>query len=763
MKQKHSSYVKIGKISDEVAELHPLLDKLLINLPRVVGVEYTHGPTEMGADFILIRQDDVLLGHEYVGIIAKVGKVVQNYADIDRQIEECAVPRPVSGGGKRVRLGEVWVFTTGSITRGAKEKIYDKYKTRKVTFFDGRRLAKLVDDHLPNYWTDVPLETGDYLASLRTRNQEADKGMSLLDIPDKSFYIQQDIFESWKSKHHKLRKKREVFDIGASVQREQAILIEAAAGGGKSKLLREILDFYSRPETFCECRLLPLSFTYKDFVDKYDENVERAIETQVSTKIRDENKDLKFLLLIDALDEKNISEDHQTEALASLFGQAQEKPGVHVLLTSRFLKGLGDSEETRLAIRRYEIHPLSTEKTILFIRALCAVEDSGRLFEDLKRSEIFKSVPRNPIAIIILAKLINEQVSDLPATLSELYSKYVELMLGRWDMAKGLQSQKDYQALDNIMINISCFLVDNELDFISRDEFLGFFKTYLSERNLGVKPEPLFRSLLNRCDLLELDSTRAIVSFKHRTFAEFLYARSMHRDGKENIVKGAFRQYWMYTVFFYIGLKKDAPRELRQLVDAQPKDSSQRWLKMLNMGNYLLAGFASPYETIVYGLEKTVLEFARLCVNLLRDRDEDKDGIGLMRLSRMDVLASLVYFVRKGYSYVFFREAIEEAALRIDASGCGKETTAYALLFLSVAYAEIGNDDPFDLLLKDHSKDLPIEIMLFIRAESRNLKKRSRLLKKLDKRTARLWRGKEHVFEQIVDRYYSRPLRESRS
>lgn len=144
---------RLAKIKDEVRELHPLLDKLLRKIPNVIDVEYTHGNQEMGADFVLSKRHDIFEYTEYVGVVAKVGRVTQDYTDIDKQIEECAVPRNFLGGKERIRIGEVWVVVTESISKNAQDKIHEKYKLRKVSFIDGARLEKwaaagLVDTHL---------------------------------------------------------------------------------------------------------------------------------------------------------------------------------------------------------------------------------------------------------------------------------------------------------------------------------------------------------------------------------------------------------------------------------------------------------------------------------------------------------------------------------------------------------------------------------------------------------------------------------------
>jgi hypothetical protein len=186
---------KLSSIGSEVEEFHPLLDKLLPKLPNVIDVEYTHGSGEMGADFVLSTRNETFQDTEYVGVIAKVGKVVQDFSGIQRQIDECEIPRTFFGGKKRIRITEIWVMITEHITKGAQEKIHEKYKQRKIKFIDGSRLEKLIDKHIPTFWTDITLEVGDYLTIVRSKNKEIDRNTSLLPFADSDFYIEPDISE----------------------------------------------------------------------------------------------------------------------------------------------------------------------------------------------------------------------------------------------------------------------------------------------------------------------------------------------------------------------------------------------------------------------------------------------------------------------------------------------------------------------------------------------------------------------------------------
>ncbi len=46
---------RLTHLTDEVDDLHPLLNQLLRKLPNIKNVEYTHGAREMGADFVLSK------------------------------------------------------------------------------------------------------------------------------------------------------------------------------------------------------------------------------------------------------------------------------------------------------------------------------------------------------------------------------------------------------------------------------------------------------------------------------------------------------------------------------------------------------------------------------------------------------------------------------------------------------------------------------------------------------------------------------------
>lgn len=164
-----SKHEQIESISDEVGVLHPLLETIFHSLRGIQYCEYTHGPNEMGADFVLEKIDQDLDIQQYIGVVAKTEKILQNFSDIERQIDECAIPRLIRQGSVNARLSEVWVITSKTISQNAKQKINEKYTARTIHFFDGEWLYKRVNEYVPHFWQQLSTSIGNYLAAMDKR------------------------------------------------------------------------------------------------------------------------------------------------------------------------------------------------------------------------------------------------------------------------------------------------------------------------------------------------------------------------------------------------------------------------------------------------------------------------------------------------------------------------------------------------------------------------------------------------------------------
>ena len=749
---------KIDLIVEEVKDLHPLLNAVLSKLPRVQDVEYHHGPNEMGADFVISRTNDTFGHTEYIGVIAKVGRIAQDFTDIERQIEECGLPRFFRGGKGKIHITEIWVVATKHITQNAKQKISYKYSTRKIEFIAGATLEKLVDQYAPLAWSGLPIVVGEYLQDLRIRTEEQDKSLSLVAVSDKAFYVKQDLYHlpdiEYRYKRKGYRQPKKV-DVDHVTESHRCILIEGGIGSGKSKLMRQIIAGATTPESFSKTNVIPLSASYTDLMEKHSGDLKKLIEQRVPVAVMEPCQDSEYLVLIDAFDERRTEINCQADELNALFAQASEENCIRLVVTSRFLKGVARGDDLQPDISRFELNYLSMQSTFGFIKKLCGqVNITDRILEDLKKSALFRELPRSPMSAILLARLLNEGQQEIPSNMTELYAKYAELILGRWDERKGLQSQKEYQALDNILMRLARQMIDDQRLFISVAEVKATFKDYLNQRNLEIDADQLFNKTVDRCEIISLDSNSETLGFKHRTFTEFFYAKSFIPDQSLVVDSRVFNVYWTNTFFFYLGLRKDCPNDLQAIFEMPTGSELEQWLKIMNISNYLLAAYTTPYHVVSEGVRIVAVTAAELYRKIVTQGSE---VIWFKDLPQMHLLCLVQMFFREGYSYSFFAKAFEEAALEIDDSELEDETKAYALFFLNVAYIDIGKGETLDFMLRQVPEKLPFDLQLALQHESENLKERSKLMRRQDRRLRRvLPRGKNR--DTFMKSMYEQPL-----
>lgn len=342
--------------------------------------------------------------------------------------------------------------------------------------------------------------------------------------------------------------------------------------------------------------------------------------------------------------------------------------------------------------------------------------------------------------------------------MTELYSKYLELMLGRWDIMKGLQQQKEYRSLDSIMMLLANHMIKNELTFLSVEDTKQIFRDFLKRKNFGINPEELLQKALDRCEILAIDQTGNTVAFKHRTFAEYFYAKNLTKRNTLKIDNRALQMYWTNIFFFYLGILQDCEEELEQLIRLRPASEQERWVKLINSASFLLAGYTTDYSIISNGIARMMIEAAELYLDTVNGKSDSP----FKNLSRMANLYVIQGMVRNSYGYDFFLGAIENAALSIDSEDRSDEIKTYALFFLCVILAQLGQKSSFDFLLKTHAGRLPIDISVALMIEEKSLGERSALLRKQDKHIKKLFKGNRSLRDTVND-FFQRPVAFSKS
>lgn len=710
----------IENIKDEVHKLHPLLENILPKLPNVKSFEYTHGQFERGADFIVQVENATTRRTSHVGVVVKCGKVSGGKVpDVEEQIRECAEERAYRVMN-RVRCTEVWVFSSGGYSERTKEKLQARFPGRNVEFFGPEDIAKFVDDYYPYFWHDLPRDLGVYLQQLSSRLHVLDRASGLLISPVcEDLYIELDTYERVKKTY--ARAGRQIHDIKSvdlyhEVPRTNIGLLEAEMGFGKSKLARRLALSLCNAESYFSLKVIPVFSSFKDFVDKHAGNLDTLVKLSLGSAAESlEKGEAKVLVILDGLDECSTTDHTSASLFDNLTAQASQFHNYRILVTSRPLKSLVDKATLYNEARIFGIRPLSLAKIVGYLEEACSKNNlPDRLFEDLKRSPLFRQLPHSPIAAALFSNLLTQSQQEVPQSLTELYSKSTELMLGRWEQRKELATEKQFKTAQIIAENLAAYFVENRLIYVAKSEVDQIICEYLEKRNIGVEQSVIDVILFERSNLFRIDDDSQTVAFRHRSFAEYLCAHKKSRDRSLSVAEAALDPYWTNVFYFYAGTLLDCPEVLSQLRVLKAQDETQEWIKFLSVPNYLLAAYQTEFEEVESNVMVVLLETARLFQRVSRGETETR----LKELTEMQLLYLFKSIVVENLGYQFFNRGFEAITWRIDDCLDDAAVKRHAIFFLGCAALECGNDAVFRFLIERvGAKDLPLSISLAIECE----------------------------------------------
>lgn len=740
---------------NEVNDIHPMLEELFNKMDSIKKVEYKQGALENGADFVLIKNDPAWDIEEYVGIIVKRDSINKSSNDVIRQIDECVnTPRTVNGK-KSINLDEVWVITISNISISAQQFFQNKFKSTKIKFIDGNQLAKFVDKLLPDYFLGIPHKINNYLTRAKDKISTLEMNAQLSFHTMTGIRLEQDLIPIEKKKYKQNNGRSTVArktTIARIIEKKSASIIEGGMGSGKSSLLRktavELLDI----DNYIKTKKLPIYITFKELQDSHSFDLARLIDKEIGNELEEGTE---IIILLDGVDESPHGPDERLDIIDSIIKQADYSENIRLIMTARDFDSEEFSTKITRTFRTYRISPISFKQIIRVLEDCCkTINIKTRIIEDLKKSSLYKALPRTPIAAILLARLLNENQNDIPSNLTELYSKFTELALGRWDISKGIIHEKEYSALDNITKKIAVYFIENGLSQISIEEAKGFFVEHLNARNLGIKPEDLFKVTEERGEIFYIDRKNGIFGFKHRTFVEFFYAKHLQSLNDKSILESDLDLYWATIHFFWVGLKKDCPEILKAFSDIQPSSDKYSLLKIMNLSNMLLAGYQSPYEVIRASIETVFLEAAKYYIGICKGQIESK----LTGLSEMHLLGLFRYLMAESYGYEFFSEAIDDAILKISENrSVDADVTATALFLLDTAQVKPVIENLFSIIAsKGMIEKSPMAVQLAIRHEAKDKNISNPHTKKIDRNIKRI--VTHHSVQERIRSMYDLPV-----
>ena len=709
---------QLGSLKSEVKDLHPHLREFFGKINDVKHVEYTHGPNEWGADFILTKEDSIIDEIRYVGVIVKNKSINQSDVDeVTKQIKECVtIERSINNGANKVRMNDVWVIANGNISNNAKEKIGKTEPMPGVTYIDRKKLASMMKKHGYNsICDDLPASVSICLSkqsSLAEKLKNQSVGLGIFET--ENIFIDQKVIkmEPWQYIHRKAGKhKYRAILAKSAVEENHTLLLYGEPGSGKSKMLQDILSHHASPDKYKETRTIPIFSTCKDMLEKHERKIENLIDHfENEHNLIDDDHDNHYMIIIDGIDECGLSYNERLDLIKMWKTEKLQEKIKKAIFASRDYM-----EEGFSGIPVYRVAGLSRGEIIRVIKKhLSSIDTVDRIIQDVQSSDIFNSLPRNPLAVIILINLLKDENgrNELPANLTDLFAKYAECSLGRWDVTipEGMK-QKRYEAADKILTRIAQYMIDRKLLQITENEARNHFEQYLGERNLGIGNDELFDNITNYSNFVYVND--GMFQFRHRTIAEFFYSKNFSDERINELGEYVFDVQWATILFFYVGFKKDCPLLLEKIDSIKPQREVMQFMKSTTMANILLAGYATPYTYIQNSIQSIFIDTSRHIESIISGQTDLFKKHSIMR-----TLFLFRLMMDYEYSRPFFKTAIEDSLIKVEDLNIEENIKATSLFLLDIVYRALGGENVFENMIKKPVNHVPVHIRLAVNHET---------------------------------------------
>ncbi len=249
------------------------------------------------------------------------------------------------------------------------------------------------------------------------------------------------------------------------------------------------------------------------------------------------------LLLLDGLDEIPLEKSNQI--LKDIDSFTQEFYKNPIIITCR-------SAAIPFHFRGFtyvEITDFNSEQIAIFAQkwflATASSSAEGRkkaqqFLDQLKRTENqpIRELAVTPILLSLLCSVFQERMS-FPSKRAKLYQAALDILLKRWDRARGIQRDRVYQHLSlpdkiKLLCQIAATTFEQGCYFFETSDVLHIIEEYLRHLpNLSSDVETLLltsEAVLKAIELqhgLLVERARDIYSFSHLTFQEYLTARKV--------------------------------------------------------------------------------------------------------------------------------------------------------------------------------------------------------------------------------------------
>ncbi|GAA4367293.1 hypothetical protein GCM10023185_39050 [Hymenobacter saemangeumensis] len=691
---------------------------LLVHLFEKIGfsdVFESHGQQELGKD-IVFTETNKLGKLSWYACVVKAKNINQgDYETVVRQISECYRSKYPSSKYGRVNIDNVIVITNGVYKENAKVQIADMIseKASTTTYW---QLGDIVEELIKNDL--IYLVTGEGDVNLAKYNHHlmarlsSDSSIKML---ESDFDVKIDSIDSFqitvRARTKDFLKEREEYfstknlkavkipinflpDIDKIIESKKFILLHGIATSGKSTILKKVGKDMLKKDENSYVFFVELNSIYSQYYASIIDVISKQYLDATGSALNMSADGKRILILLDGLDEvPGISIREQL--LAELEG-IRSNSNIQVVMTSRSNDFIADNRVIATLFDKYELAPLNINEMVALGSKIINNETKTSDFIKLvKKSELIKSFPKTPLTTILLAILFKEDkidVKELPKNITELYNKFIDVFLNKWDRNKGVSEQYKIKQKEFILQKIAEHMHLANMIKIDEAELVMLLNSLVQKHPVDglVDAKSFLETICQRSNIFLRDSEDESFRFFHITIQEYLSSSIIGRDNEKFLVDHFLDDWWLNPNIFYAGSTPYQSNVLKQVAQFKilPVDADGQFAFIIHASKVLQAAHLLPKDERTNVLKSMIYIFDKLQRATLQEVINATD----IRFQNKTML-DMVLWARKLFMEFFsskqFEESLTEIHEQILSESAGKheltDITVYCIsLVLSI-------------------------------------------------------------------------------
>lgn len=620
-------------MSFKEVEMHKHLKELFQAMEPNHTIEITHEPRELGKDLVIVKKDKLSI--DVIGVIVKMGDIrAKTLGEVDalkaqvktvfskgmdKKIKEIksqvaqahAHPAEMRTIFEELKICRAFVVLVGELSKLARTRL----KTEIEEDIEIKDIDWLIDN-FTDYYPQVFFEGEmiDYLQEkikqLESKHYLSKRGLNLSEyfVDPIVSIIELPVKLDEESLALILKERKIPFtQLKTALAQRKRVVLVGDPGVGKSVALTKIaVDMLKKASAKMFHGVpkkqkigIPILVSAEEILktNKADE----ILKTHLKTQGRIERFKVN-VLMVDSLDEVPYNLGEKIIKKAEKFSLELD---CSLIVTSRKIQAI---RTPPVGFEKYELMPFEYGQAIKVFEKLV---NNQQVLVSLKEGleKIKYQIPMVPLSLILLVELAEEK-KEIPASVTELYDRFFDLMLGRWDKEKGLDILFEYFRKRSFLAELAFkeFYEKERLE-ISKEEFKEFLDSYVNQYNMSTEESKIYIKEIERAGIFNINGE---VQFKHRSFLDYFIARYIFdkraefKNLNDFIVRTYFNDIWGEVAFFYVGLMREAsPEIIEKLFAFEGKEMSIQVEKFL-IGRLLQAGWNSLSKTKYNGIERAI-------------------------------------------------------------------------------------------------------------------------------------------------------------